>query len=608
MVIIAIAAVLIIGGIAIGTGLVNQPGDETQTEPVVTGTDDDTLDAPSTPLATDLQSAKADAIEVAKTMGDLVREVQALNESESEEGVDKYAEYSAKMSGITKDCLARIANDRQIVQDAIDAGATDLELVKAAMANIEEMALFDQAMDEIQTNYAASEDADAQGQYNSLKGKADAYRTMDTPTCMQDPMDDIVKTYETYCKFLEYYLGGRAINDTLDSYSIYEIEQWMGITEGSFTKEFNGLEEKQYDLAAEIIAGDRNGQAKPSITLDVVSEISPNLYPNTDSAVNVCIEAVAEQDVLIEAQVEGFTQQYSQKTTLMPGINYFQIKPAVLPGLSAKNLDDNRTTQLNIKISDIDTGKVLEQASKNVELNSIYDFEWANDEFGITAMFDILAWMRPQADEVEAINRAAADYMEQWTNGELTAITGYLYGEDWSTTLVQVAAIQKAISDAGVRYINGAYSFAKDQRVLTPDAVVQMKQAICIESSLLMASCLQSAGMHPMLIITPGHAQIAIETSENSGAYFLIETTELPYEGVDMNYSYDDVEYYRGLLAEWYDPSGAVDAITPNGTADEWSSYFDSVADDAAGYGTKGIFVVDCNLQQVLGIQGLESA
>ena len=40
-----------------------------------------------------------------------------------------------------------------------------------------------------------------------------------------------------------------------------------------------------------------------------------------------------------------------------------------------------------------------------------------------------------------------------------------------------------------------------------------------------------------MIIITPGHAQVALETWEGSGEYYLLETTKLPFtaQEADIN-------------------------------------------------------------------------
>ena len=88
---------------------------------------------------------------------------------------------------------------------------------------------------------------------------------------------------------------------------------------------------------------------------------------------------------------------------------------------------------------------------------------------------------------------------------------GYGQGEEAYVTMIQVAAIQSAISAMGVRYNMGAYSLNATQRVLMPDAVLASQSGICIETAILMASVLQSADMHPMIVFTPGHVNLKDE-------------------------------------------------------------------------------------------------
>lgn len=102
--------------------------------------------------------------------------------------------------------------------------------------------------------------------------------------------------------------------------------------------------------------------------------------------------------------------------------------------------------------------------------------------------------------------------------------------------------------------------------------MIQNRSGICIETALLMASALQSAQMHAMIIITPGHAQVALETWENSGTYYLLETTMLPYNATEE-------ETMPGPL-----PDGG------------------RMAEYLSG---DGVYVIDCDLAQTLGIRGL---
>ena len=80
-----------------------------------------------------------------------------------------------------------------------------------------------------------------------------------------------------------------------------------------------------------------------------------------------------------------------------------------------------------------------------------------------------------------------------------------------------------------------------------------------------MASVLQSADMHPMIVFTPGHAQVAVESWSGSGQYFLIETTNLPFDASvdDMNtltalYSSEDWAEYLSQSSQKAQQSGGM--------------------------------------------------
>jgi len=310
------------------------------------------------------------------------------------------------------------------------------------------------------------------------------------------------------------------------------------------------------------------------VELALNDEIYPNLYPSSDSVANVAIYTEGgECDVLIEVQVDGFSQLYRQKITATPEITYFMIKPPVAS--DAGNLTSERDTQLTLTVTDLGSNGLIAQETQTVTLHSLYDFTLESNEFGIVEPYNVLAWMRPDAQEVLDIRRAAIDWLEANMGADYNTLPGYQLGypgeDEAKTVLIQAVAIQGAISDMGVRYNMGPYSFGAMQRVLTPDAVVRSKSGICIETALLVASCLQSADMHAMVLILPGHAQVALETWEGSGQYILLETTTLPFTG-------SDVSSYISTL-----------------TNDEWISY---LSDD-------GTYVIDCNLASTLGIRGL---
>jgi hypothetical protein len=127
----------------------------------------------------------------------------------------------------------------------------------------------------------------------------------------------------------------------------------------------------------------------------------------------------------------------------------------------------------------------------------------------------------------------------------------------------------------------GAYSLSEgvNQRVLLPDDVLSSGSGICIETSILFATAIQSADMHCMIIFSPGHAQVAVETGYGTGSYFLVETTLLPFYGTD--------EEMTSLITEY--------------TSEEWAAFLL----DPWGDGSGAAYVVDCDLLQTLGIRAI---
>ena len=337
------------------------------------------------------------------------------------------------------------------------------------------------------------------------------------------------------------------------------------------------IEQQFVNLANMLTLEDDTGEQQIWVDYSMAEEIYPNLYPSMDSAVNLALSTDAGKTrLLVEVEIEGFSQKYQRTVNVGPEITYLMIKPPAMSGLTS--LGSGRETQITLRVTQMDTGELLVAESKTITLHSIYDFTMLNSEFGVIEPYNLLAWLRPDAEEVLALRREAIYWLETNAGAGYSSLPGYQLAypdgtDEPSTTVLQAMAIQGAISDIGVRYNMGPYSFGGSQRVLTPDAVIQSRSGICIETALLMASALQSAQMHAMIIITPGHAQVALETWENSGTYYLLETTMLPYNATEE----ETMAFARYL------------------TAEEWREYLSG----------DGVYVIDCDLAQTLGIRGL---
>lgn len=450
--------------------------------------------------------------------------------------------------------------------------------------------------------------------YTALLDLQGAYKKMKSPALISEIWNRNTDNIGITAESMYYYYIGFAAGSPLDNYVFVELSDYDDVLNSKYSTQMLSTMADCYgqtslvftDTYGEVLSSIRkncrswSGTAysrisEPVFEYSIAKEIYPNTYTAMDSVINLTASTTAaKQDVIISAQVAGFTQEYRQKVTLTTRPQYLMIKPALLTELP--NLSNNKKTQVNFTITDNDTGKVLVQESKTITLYSINDFFWENDEFGINSMFDLLGWLRPESDAVAAINRQAIAYLEATGMGD--ALVGYQYGFSYNedlNTLIQVAAIQKAISDLGIRYTSDVYSYAAHQHILTPDQVLSRKTGLCIESTLLLASCLLSAGFHVMIVLIPGHAQVAVESwngaNGRTGEYYLVETTDLPYDGFYIQNGY---YYFGDLFPNLMEPENSW-----------WENYL-AQQDGYVPY-DGDVFVIDCDLRTVMNIQGLES-
>ena len=414
------------------------------------------------------------------------------------------------------------------------------------------------------------------GMYAAMGGVQANYLSMNCPAALTDIWAGYVRQIDAFQDKL--YADYTAIvnQDPLMRFSSEQLVARQPTILWHYESMMYTLLITQYDICA-ALCSDQAPSDEVELYYSFADEIYPNLYPSMDSAINLLLyTGSGSREVLIEAEITGFSQQYYQLVTVTPETRFFQIKPPVLPDVPS--LSSEKATQIVLKVTDKETGAILAAESRNVTLRSLYDSSMYNNEFGIIEPYTLLAWLDPESQAVLDLRRDAIDWIRSTFGEGYESLPGYqlAYPEDVSpedTTLIQALGIQGAISERGVRYNMGPYSFGANQRVLPPSEVLSSRSGICIETALLVASALQSANMNAMIIITPGHAQVALETWEGSGEYYLLETTKLPFTATQAD----------------------IDSFCSLPTADEWTEYLDR----------DGAYVIDCALASTLNIHGL---
>jgi hypothetical protein len=441
----------------------------------------------------------------------------------------------------------------------------------------------------------------------AVKEWEDNLSKVECPSYMKYAYAKYTKTVGLFDELLEYRKNAVLIGDTVRDWSAYFMYESMMNEEINYRLMLYDDIQMQFEKVGERLKGSiallgkelieaskasnqdlgsykytyQQNKYDIDINYNAVNTIYPSLYKTMDSIINLTgISDNGNVNILIRAEIPGFTQVYEQMVTLTPQMTQFFVHPPMLTG--DLDLSSARDAQIKLKITNFDSNSPILVKDIPIEIKSRNDVFYENNDFivGFGTCYNFLPFLSPEEKSIVDLKRTAIDELIKMTSnkqlgvpsidffGGYTGISGYA-NED--VTKYQVLALQKAMSDMGVRYNKTVFSSSDaTQRVAYPEEVLSTKSGICIETSLLMASALQSAGMHCLLIFPTGHAQVAVETWEGSGEYFLIETTILPVK-----------ESNQDMIVQYM-------------TRSQWYDYINSGTDG------RGCYVVDCGFAKLL--------
>ncbi|MBI1891354.1 MAG: DUF4011 domain-containing protein [Burkholderiales bacterium] len=180
----------------------------------------------------------------------------------------------------------------------------------------------------------------------------------------------------------------------------------------------------------------------------------------------------------------------------------------------------------------------LSQADFPVEVLA-YD-QWA----GTRALPELLAaFSLPNNPVIDRLIHQASDLLVK--SGHDQSMNGY-QSKNRDDVWLQISAIYSAIGSLNLHYSMPPASFGSDgQKIRTPDRVLSGGVATCLDSTMLLSSCFEQAGLNPIVLIKKGHAWIgcwlvnttlstsilddaqAIRKRVASGELLVIETTLL---------------------------------------------------------------------------------
>ncbi len=165
------------------------------------------------------------------------------------------------------------------------------------------------------------------------------------------------------------------------------------------------------------------------------------------------------------------------------------------------NLDE--AERAAVTLTAIADGHAPIDAAHGVEVLA-YD-QWA----GTRALPELLAaFCMPNSRVVDRLVAAASALLREAPG--TPSMNGY-QSRNREKVWQQVSALHGAVLAQDLHYANPPASFGTDgQKIRTPERIADTKLATCLDLAMLFASCLEQAGLHPVVLLKEAHAWVGV--------------------------------------------------------------------------------------------------
>ncbi len=241
-----------------------------------------------------------------------------------------------------------------------------------------------------------------------------------------------------------------------------------------------------------------------TIHLDYLPRIN---YAIIHSGIEACNSLVIENrdqkdwnHITVSISGEYFEKRSCRFDYLRQGASLQASSVSIVPDIRLIS-DITEAVGTSFRLTVEEENGLLSEKEYPIELLA-YD-EWA----GSNVMPEHLAaFVVPNNPQLPRIKINAAKHLEKWTGS--SAFDEY-QTQDRNRVRAQVAAIYEALRAEGIVYSAPPASFEKNgQRIRLADKVLSEKTGTCIDTSLLIASCLEEASIYPIIVILNGHAMV----------------------------------------------------------------------------------------------------
>jgi hypothetical protein len=220
--------------------------------------------------------------------------------------------------------------------------------------------------------------------------------------------------------------------------------------------------------------------------------------------------------LIINMSVAGLSQVQSQTIDATPTLQSVSIIPPLL-SQNFRRLTSEYHTSLHVQVTD--TARHLYYVS---DIPVLYHSRWLMQWVAANRL-KLAAWVTPNDPAVSALVLKASKHLALQPPPFPSAMVGYNRASR-KEVIAQVDAIYDTLRlDYQVHYLQASVPYSgvnssaiATQNIKLPAEVLQQHSGMCIELTVLMASAVERIGLHPEIIIIPGHAFLGVAVTPDN--------------------------------------------------------------------------------------------
>ena len=247
-------------------------------------------------------------------------------------------------------------------------------------------------------------------------------------------------------------------------------------------------------------------QALPKLLIDVQVDATANYasYQNnvplvrSISITNNGDEPLHDLEVLVQCKPE-FAESLRLRFTRLDAQETRRIEAIDLKFQHRYLAELNEAERGRVTFQVTADGIGIAQTDRVIDLLA-YD-QWA----GTRALPELLAaFSLPNNPVIDRLVFQSGELLKKATPGQ--SMNGY-QSKNREDTWAQISAVYSAIGSVNLNYSEPPASFGTDgQKIRTPDRILSGGVVTCLDSTMLLVSCLEQAGLNPIVLMKKGHA------------------------------------------------------------------------------------------------------